>query len=75
MSYMQHLKKCDIVLLGEQILLFKSVNMDTHLISLIIVPTSICRKLFDHYHTWPSGEHMEEYNMLYILCLFWSGLR
>ena len=75
-SYKQHLKKGHIVLLGGKLLLLKPINMDTILISLIIVPASIHRKLFDH-HAGPSDGHMGEYKTLYRLRLrfFWSGLR
>ena len=74
-SYIQHLKNSRIFLLGGKLLLLKHINMDTILISLIIVPTSIHRKLFDH-HAGPGGGHMGEYKTLYRLRLrfFWSGL-
>ena len=76
-SYRNHIKKGHIVLLGEKLLLFKPINMDTKFISLILVPLSICRKLFDHYYAGPSGGHMGEYKTLYRLRLrfFWPGLR
>ena len=46
-------------------------------ISLIIVPTSLCRNIFSHYHASPTGGHMGEYKTLFHLCLrfFFTGLR
>ena len=77
-GYRQHLKKGRIFLLQGKLLLLKPINMDTTLISLIIVPASIRFKLFDHYHTGPIIGHMGGgYNTLYKLGLrfFWPGLR
>ena len=47
------------------------------MISLIIVPISLRRTLFDHYHGGPSGGHMGEYKILYCLRIryFWPGLQ
>ena len=65
------------MLLDNKLLLFKAMNMDSKIISFIIVPTSLRRTLFDHYHGGPSGGHMGEYKTLYRIRMtfFWPGLR
>ena len=75
-SYMPSIKKGNIVLLGDKLLLFKAMNMDSKIISFIIVPTSLRRTLFDHYHGGPSGGHVGEYKILYHIRMrfFWPGL-
>ena len=77
MSYRSYLKKGSIVLLGEKLLLFKDIHMVNKLLSLIIVPDTLRRTLFDHYHSGPSGGHMGEYKTLYRLRMrfFWPNLR
>ena len=66
---MPHLKKGDIVVLRDKLLLCKAINMNIRLLSLIIVPESLCRPLFDHDHSGPSGGHMGEDRTLYIMCI------
>ena len=67
MKYCPYLKKENIDLLGKQLLLFKATNMDSKMLSLIIVPALICRKLLNRYHRNPSGGHMGAYKTLHRL--------
>ena len=78
MSYRHHLKKGHIVLLGEKLLLFKPINMNTKLIffdysSTLHLPQVIW-KLSRRSYWWAHGGG---YTTLYrlILRFFWSGLR
>ena len=58
MSYMPSMKKGNMFLLGDKLLLFKAMSMGSKIISLSIVPTSLRRTPFDHYCGGPSGAHM-----------------
>ena len=58
MSYLTHLTKGNIVLLRDKLLLFKAKATNSKILSLMIIPTTIRRTLFDHYHVGPSGAHM-----------------
>lgn len=65
-------------ILNGKLVLHKPIQMgDKKCITLIIVPTSLRRKIFSHFHAGPSGGHMGEYKTLFRLCLrfFWPGLR
>ena len=76
-SYRSHLKAGRIALFGEKILLFKILKMQRKALSLIIVPESIRKTLFNYYHGIPSSGHMGKYKTLYRLrlCFFWPGIR
>ena len=56
-------------MLGNKFLLFKAINMNSRLLSLITVLESLRRSIFDHYHSGPSGGHMGEYKTLYRICI------
>ena len=77
MSYRVYLEKGNIVLLGDKLLLFKTMSMDSKAISLTIVTISLRRTLFYYYHGGPSGGHIGEYKTLYRIRMrfFWLGLR
>ena len=77
MGYQQHLKKCLIGLVGNKLMLFKPLTMDTKYIGLIVVPQSLRRTLFDHFHVGPSGGHMGTYKTLFRLKMrfFWPNMR
>ena len=53
------------------------LKIQSKALSLIIVPESIRKVLFDHYHGGPCGGHMGEYKTLYRIRLrfFWPGMR
>ena len=74
---MPSMKKGNMFLLGDKLLLFKAMSMGSKIISLSIVPTSLRRTPFDHYCGGPSGAHMGEYKTLYCIWIqfFWPGLR
>ena len=77
MSYRTNLKAGQTTLLGEKLMLFKVLKMQSKDLLLIIVPESIRKVLFDNYHDGPSGGHMGEYKIIYRLCLwfFWTSMR
>ena len=77
MGYRQNLKKGLIGLVGNKLMLFKSLVMNTKYVGLIIVPISLRRTLFDHFHASPCGGHMGVYKTLYRLRMrfFWPGMR
>ena len=72
-----HLRNGMIARVGNKLLLFKLINMDTQCVGLIIVPISLRRTLFDHYHAGPSGGHVGFYKTLYRMRMrfFWPGMR
>ena len=76
-SYHKHIRQGNIALLGGKTLLFKPLNMGSKFLSLIIVPTTIIRTLFDHYNIGPSGGYTGVYKTMYRLRMrfFWPGLR
>ena len=51
--------------------------MEDKYIRLIIVPVSLRRRLFKHYHSGPSGGHMGTYKTLFRLRMrfFWPHMR
>ena len=55
MSYRTHITKVNIILLGDKLVIFKAIAINRKIISLIIIPTTIRRALFDHYRGGPSG--------------------
>ena len=58
-------------------MLFKPILANHRHDMLIIVPISLRRKIFSHYHTCPSSGHIRELKKLYRirLRLFWPKLR
>ena len=77
MSYRTHLTKGNIFLIRNKLLLFKAIAMNSKILSLTIVPSTIRRTLFDHYRSGPSGGYMGEYKTLYRMHIqfFQPGLR
>ena len=75
-SYRQHLRKTLIHIMGDKLVLFKPVNMQSKYITLLLVSQPLRRKFFSHYHTGPSGGHMGYYKTLFRLRLrCWSTMR
>ena len=60
-----------------KLVLFKSILTNTKYVGLIIVPPSLRRPLFNHYHAGPSGGHVGEYKTLYRMRarFIWQGMR
>ena len=77
MGYRQHLKKNMIQIMGDELVLFKPINMASKYITLIITPISLRRSIFGHYHAGPTGGHMGKYKTLFRLRLrfFWPAMR
>ena len=77
MGYRLSLRKKLMHMLGGKLVLFKPVNMNSKYIILLVVPLSLCRKLFSHYHAGPSGGHMGKYKTLFRLRLrfLWPTMR
>ena len=76
-AYRVSLKDNTIQLVNKKLVLFKPILANHRHGMLIIVPISLCRKLFSHYHAGPSSGHMGEYKTLYRIRLrfFWPKLR
>ena len=66
-----------VLLVDHKLVLFKPIFQQTRYVGLIIVPLSLRRKVFSHYHAGPSAGHMGEYKTLFRMRLrfFWPGLR
>ena len=77
MGYRCHLKNNLIQMLGDKLVFFKPVNMKSKYITLLIVPDTLRRILFSHYHAGPTGGHMGEYKTLFRLRtrFFWPNMR
>ena len=75
--YWQHLWEQRIILHDGKLILLKLIFKNVRFISIIIVPNSLRRKIFIHYHAVPTGGHMGEYKTLFCLHVrfFWTGLR
>ena len=76
-GYRDHMKKGLLTIAGDKILLCKPVDMADRCIGLIVVPCSLRRKIFSHYHAGPSGGHMGTYKTLFRLRMwfFWPHMR
>lgn len=63
--------------MGDKLVLFKPVNMDSKYITLIVTPTLLRRKIFSHYHAGHSGRNMGEYKTVFRIWLrnFWLTMR
>ena len=57
-EFHQHLKGDCIRMLHNKLIIYKPIFKDIKYIGLIIVPTSLRRVIFSHYHAGPSGAHM-----------------
>ena len=58
-------------------ILYKSIFKNVKYVGLIIVPLSLRRLIFSHYHAGPSGGHMGQYKTLFRICMmfYWPGMR
>ena len=65
------------IIVGNELLLQKPINMEDQYIGLSIVPVSLRCKLFVHYHSSLSGGHTGAYkNLLKLrMCFFWPLMR
>ena len=63
--------------LQGKLVLFKSILANTKYVGLIIVPPTLRKSLFSHYHAGPSGGHVGEYKTLYRMRarFIWQGMR
>ena len=62
--YHQALRENRIQFLHKKLILLKPIFAKQRYLSLVIVPASLRRRLFDHYHSGPTGAHMGEYKTL-----------
>ena len=64
-------------MLHDKIVLYKAIFKNVKYVGLIIVPLSLCRLIFIHYHTGPSGGHMGEYKTLVYIRMrfYWPIMR
>ena len=76
-KYHIHLQRGHIQILNDRLTFFKPILMESRYIALIVVPTTLRRKIFSHYHASPSGGHMGVYKTLYRLRsrFFWPRMR
>ena len=76
-EFHQHLKSDCIRMLHNKLIIYKPIFKDLKYIGLIIVPTSLRRVIFSHYHAGPSGAHMGEYKTLFRIRMrfWWPGMR
>ena len=76
-EYHQHLKTDFVRMLHDKLIVYKPIFKDVKHIGLIIVPSSLRRIIFSHYHAGPSGGHMGEYKNLFRIRMrfWWHGMR
>ena len=76
-GYREYLKKALLTITGDKLLLCKLTNIADRYLGLIVVPVTLRRKLFAHYHSDPSGGHMGTYKTLFCLRMrfFWPHMR
>ena len=76
-EYRTFLKDRFIGVLHDKLVYYKPIFRDSRHIALIIVPTLLRRKIFNHYHAGPSGGHMGEYKTLYRIRMrfYWPSMR
>ena len=77
MEYRANLKASLICKLPDKLVLYKPIFKNVKYIGLIIVPLSLRRIIFSHYHAGPSGGHMGEYKTLFRIrtWCYWPGMR
>ena len=64
-EYHSFLKKNQIKLVHDTLVLMKPIFRNIRYIGLIIVPIKLCRIIFSHFHAGPSGGHMGEYKTFF----------
>ena len=64
-DYMQNLKEGHIVVFGKKIMQRKPVNIESKYILLITNREPLYRKLFGHFFSELSGDHMNTYKTLF----------
>ena len=76
-EYRSHLKEHLISMLHDKLVYYKAIFKHVKYIGLIIVPLSLRRVIFSHYHAGPSGGHMGEYKTLFRIRMrfYWPGMR
>ena len=76
-SYHSKLKEGTIVFWNQKLVYTKCIFPNKKYIALIVVPQELRQRIFDHFHSGPSGAHMGEYKTLFRIRLrfFWPGLR
>ena len=77
MEYCANLKASLICKLHDKLVLYTPIFKNVKYIGLIIVPLSLRRIIFSHYHAGPSGGHMGEYKTLFRIRtrFYWPGMR
>ena len=76
-AYHQFLRDNLIHYHSNRLILRKPIPTTNKSVELIIIPVSLRRIIFDHYHGGPTGGHMGEYKTLYRLRMrfFWPRMR
>lgn len=76
-KYHQPLSEDRIQVANKKLILLKPIMHPQKYVGLLIVPESLRRNLFAHYHCGPTGAHMGEYKTLFRIRLrfFWPTLR
>ena len=76
-EYHTHLKTDSIRMLHGKLIVYRPIFKNLKYIGLIIVPLSLRRVIFSHYHAGPSGAHMGEYKTLFRIRMrfWWPSIR
>ena len=76
LEYYSSLIAATISLLYDKLVLYKPVHRNKKYITLIIVPRSLHRKIFSHFHVSPSGGNMGGYKTLFRIRMrfYWPGI-
>ena len=64
-KYHIFLKRGQLQMLNNCLIFYKPVMMNIQYLALFVVPQNLRKRLFNHYHSGPTGRHMGEYKTLY----------
>jgi len=59
-----------IAIVNDKLVYFKPILMNMKYVTLLIVPETLRKPIFSHYHAGPSAGHMDEYKTLYRMRVF-----
>ena len=62
---------------NNRLIFYKPVMMNIRYLAWIVVPQSLQKQLFHHYHSWPTGRHICEYKTLHRMRFrfYWKKIR
>ena len=64
-------------MLNNCLIFYRPIMMNSKYLALIVVPQSLQKRIFDHYHSEPTNKHMIKYKTLYRMRsrFYWPKIR